>query len=274
MRGSLQNLVNPPETRVPSKNSGCAVATALYHWFMTPSHPLPSVHEGAALATGCVLAFLSAAVNACFLVRLGTSVSHLTGDVSRVALDLVRAQAGIQTGVAHLLAATFGFVGGASFAGFWIHHPELGVLRPYGRSVMAIGGCLWISHYLLPSHPIYAVAIASFACGLQNALATHYKGIILRTTHLTGLLTDLGTQIGIRLRGYRLQTRKIVVPLMLAVSFFAGAGAGATLVISGHSAPLLLLASIYLAGGFAWSMWTLFSRQNPLSTKHNHASEG
>lgn len=240
---------------------------------MTPSRPTPSefqVREGAALATGCVLAFLSAAVNACFLVRLGTSVSHLTGDVSRVALDLVRTQAGIQIGVTHLLAATLGFVTGASFAGFWIHHPELGVLRPYGRSIMGIGGCLGISHHLLSSHPIYAVAIASFACGLQNAMATHYKGTILRTTHLTGLLTDLGTQIGIRLRGYRLQSRKILVPLALALSFFIGAGAGAALVMSGHRAPLLLLAGMYFAGGLAWSLWTLSHRHNPLSHEHSH----
>jgi|GEM_PF-5134493 len=40
------------------------------------------------------------------------------------------------------------------------------------------------------------------ACGFQNALATHY-GLVLRTTHVTGLLTDLGTNLGMRLRGHR-----------------------------------------------------------------------
>ena len=45
---------------------------------------------------GCLLAFLSAAVNAGFLIRLGTSVSHLTGDVSKVAVDGMRGGGGMR----------------------------------------------------------------------------------------------------------------------------------------------------------------------------------
>jgi len=36
------------------------------------------------------------------------------------------------------------------------------------------------------------LSILAFSCGAQNALFTHYSGSILRTTHLTGLTTDLG----------------------------------------------------------------------------------
>jgi len=36
------------------------------------------------------------------------------------------------------------------------------------------------------------LAILSFTCGAQNALFTHYSGSVIRTTHLTGLTTDLG----------------------------------------------------------------------------------
>jgi len=36
------------------------------------------------------------------------------------------------------------------------------------------------------------LSILTFSCGAQNALFTHYSNSIIRTTHLTGLTTDLG----------------------------------------------------------------------------------
>lgn len=36
------------------------------------------------------------------------------------------------------------------------------------------------------------LALLAFSCGGQNALFTHYSNSIIRTTHLTGITTDLG----------------------------------------------------------------------------------
>ena len=194
------------------------------------------------LAAGCSLAFLSAAVNAVFLVRVGASVSHLTGDVSRAAVEFAGGQAGHQRSASYLLFATLSFVTGATTAGFFIHHPDLQIVRPYGRAIAGIGLCLIIAHFLIPKHPIQALVLSAFACGFQNALTTHYKGIILRTTHLTGLLTDMGSNLGLRLRGHPIQRRNIVVPLLLSISFFGGAAAGSILVIRRSELPARLFA--------------------------------
>ena len=223
--------------------------------FKTSSSATRPVDPVWVLAAGCALAFLSAAVNAVFLVRVGASVSHLTGDVSRAAVEVAGAQSGHQRSASYLLYATLSFVTGATTAGFFIHHPDLQIVRPYGRAIAGIGLCLLFAHFLIPQHPIQALALSAFACGFQNALTTHYKGIILRTTHLTGLLTDLGSNLGLRLRGHLVQRRKILVPLALSVSFFAGAAVGSVLVIRGHSNPLLLLASVYILGGTGLSIW-------------------
>lgn len=96
------------------------------------------------LVGGCVLAMLAAAVNADLLIRLGISVSHLTGDLSRINTEAIRsgrhgsAEAG-------LLALTIaGFVTGATASGYFIHHPSLDTSRPYGRSIVMIGLLLLI----------------------------------------------------------------------------------------------------------------------------------
>lgn len=36
------------------------------------------------------------------------------------------------------------------------------------------------------------LSVLSFSCGVQNAIFTHYSKSIIRTTHLTGITTDLG----------------------------------------------------------------------------------
>lgn len=203
--------------------------------------------------SGCILAFLSAAVNAGFLIRLGTSVSHLTGDVSKVAVDGLRQNREMTLEVLRLVIAAVCFVSGALVAGFFIHHPGLDFERPYGRSVCAIGVCLLGAHFSIGSMPSVAVGLAGFAFGFQNALATRYRGMILRTTHLTGLLTDFGVNLGMRLKGHDIPLWKLIVPGALILSFFTGAMAGALMVLRWDLPFALLISIAYLLGGLGWT---------------------
>ena len=57
--------------------------------------------------------------------------------------------------------------------------------------------------------------LASAACGLQNALVTNYSGATIRTTHVTGIFTDLGLMIGARLRGRPFDRRKALLFLLI-----------------------------------------------------------
>ena len=204
---------------------------------------------------GCCLAFLGAAVNACYLIQLGTSVSHLSGDVSKVAMEAVQGQRFNPAAALNLTTAALGFVLGAATAGYFIHHPTLEFSRPYGRAVIMIGVCLAAAHFSLGPLPPLSIGLAGFACGFQNALATHYRGMVLRTTHVTGLLTDLGTNLGMKLKGHQIARWKLWVPSLLVLCFFAGAVFGSILVIVPNRPALLILAGIYMAGGIGWSFY-------------------
>ena len=206
------------------------------------------------LLGGCCLAFLAAALNTSFMVLLGTSVSHLTGDLSRFAIDLTVGGQDAHATVIFLVAALTGFVLGATISGVFIHHPRLEFSRPYGRSVSSIGLLLVAAWLVLPRSEVLAVLLAAMACGFQNALATHFRGVILRTTHVTGLLTDLGVHIGMRLRGHEIDPFKIAVPFCLVVAFFAGAACGAYASVRLDDRVFLALGCTYLAGGVGWTM--------------------
>lgn len=221
-------------------------------------------HPQWVIAGGCFLAFLGAAVNACYLIQIGTSVSHLTGDVSKVAMGAVEGHSHLSAAALNLLTATIGFVLGAASAGYFIHHPGIELQRPYGRSVIAIGLCLVAAHFFMVSQlPLVSIGFASFACGFQNALATHYRGMVLRTTHVTGLLTDLGTNLGMRLRGHRVARWKLLIPALLVISFFAGALFGTSLTALAHLPALLILAGFYITGGLGWSIYKHFFLSRP-----------
>lgn len=206
------------------------------------------------LSGGCVLAFLAAAVNADFMLGLGVSVSHLTGDLSRITAEAVRAGDVWSEEAALLGLSVAGFVGGAATSGYFIHHPNLQLARPYGRSIVFIGLLLMVTHPLQWQSLRWTCFVAAWACGMQNALATRYRGLILRTTHITGLLTDLGQLIGMRLRGHPVESWKISTPLLLSLSFASGAAVGAILKLKTGVPVPLACGSIYVVGGLVWSV--------------------
>lgn len=201
---------------------------------------------------GCCLACLGGAVNAGFLIKFGTSVGHLTGDISRVAIDGVRQHEELSLAVLYLCAATFGFLVGATFAGYYICHPTLELSRPYGRTVIIIGIILFFAHLVFLSAGTLSIFLTSLACGLQNAMASHFRGLILRTTHMTGLITDLGSNLGMKMKKHDVPLWKIAIPFSLLLSYFIGSLFGAALVLLWKLPFLLILSGLYLAGGMVY----------------------
>lgn len=63
-----------------------------------------------------------------------------------------------------------------------------------GTALIIESGLLFAAAFV-PHDPVTPF-LAAMACGLQNALSTMHLGAILRTTHVTGTLTDIGTNLG------------------------------------------------------------------------------
>lgn len=87
-----------------------------------------------------------------------------------------------------------------------------------------------VSPELLPTHVSLPLIISSallFAMGLQNALVTRVSQSVVRTTHLTGLFTDMGIELSqLILRGSsakKIQLNKsIFLKFMIIICFFTG----------------------------------------------------
>ena len=85
-----------------------------------------------------------------------------------------------------------------------------------------------------------------FAMGLQNALVTRVSQSVVRTTHLTGLFTDLGIELSqlffYRERSERAKLNKNIFLKMMIVSFFFLGG-----IIGGFSYQLLQIKTLFFA---------------------------
>ncbi|MDQ8191506.1 YoaK family protein [Roseibacillus persicicus] len=204
---------------------------------------------------GCVLAFGASFLNTGFILTTGTSVSHLTGDIARIGSGLAALGSEGVKEVLNVVVATIGFVTGATTSGFLLHHPTLEMKMPYGRILSALGVCLVLSHFAYLRSPLLAIAIASAVCGIQNALASRYRGVVLRTTHLTGLFTDFGIHLGMKLRGHKIERWKILIPVWLTLSFLLGAILSGILLHWGSRHWILAAGVGYCLSGVFWSIY-------------------
>jgi uncharacterized membrane protein YoaK (UPF0700 family) len=128
----------------------------------------------------------------------------------------------------HLLLVLLSFVAGAAFSGLFIGSSALQPGRRYGAALLVEAGLLLLAMLALQASSLSGHYLASAACGLQNAMVTTYSGAIIRTTHVSGIFTDLGVMLGARLRGVPLDRRKAVLFLLLIGGFILGGHAGGT----------------------------------------------
>lgn len=174
---------------------------------------------------GFFLTVIAGSVNAIGLLGFRhEAVSHLTGVSTLLGLELAQSDF---PQVMHLLLIMLGFVLGAAYSSFIIGGASLQLGRRYGVALSSEAILLLFSLVLLNAGSNIGHIFASAACGLQNAMTTTYSGAVVRTTHVTGLFTDLGITLGLKLRGHPADYRKILLYLILISGFIFGGMVGA-----------------------------------------------
>ncbi|WP_410207576.1 YoaK family protein [Fusobacterium sp.] len=144
-----------------------------------------------------MLCFFGGFINTVSVVKYSYTISHFTGNTSKVAINIA---SGNIMEVLKLIFIMVSFMIGATISGYMVEGREFNLKRRYGYSFVALGlGLLilysiarnsWIFFYYLP-----------FMMGVQNGLFISYKGVVVRTSHVSGSVTDAGVYLGHCLRG-------------------------------------------------------------------------
>jgi uncharacterized membrane protein YoaK (UPF0700 family) len=200
-----------------------------------------------------MLTFSAGIVNAVgFLGFKHHGITHLTGTTTLTGIAL---GSGDTRAAIHLATLIFAFLVGATFSGAFIQDSTLQLGRRYGIALIIETGLLLAAVQLLKKEYTAGEYFASAACGLQNAMVSTYSGAILRTTHVSGVFTDLGIFLGHLIRGAEVDWRRFRLWAALIGSFMGGGVAAAVAFPSIGYNALYVPAIICITIGMSYAVY-------------------
>jgi len=180
------------------------------------------------LMLATLFAFVAGMVNVTGLILLHVFTTNITGHIGTLALSF---DTGDFRDVAGILLWILCFFSGAFFASLltgylYRHSPRLSYAIPVSIEIIV----LLITDLLFPHIAVVAgvpdirVLLLFFAMGLQNGIVSVVSGNVVRTTHLTGMITDLGIGLGELAVGKNTVTvrKKILLSGAIILSFLCG----------------------------------------------------
>lgn len=236
------------------------------------------------------LAFQAGAINAGGFMACHRFVSHTTGFATNFGTELGLGE--WQTGLSMLSVPLF-FMLGAMLSAYYVDRRIQAGFRPLYPIVMGLlalilcavvcGGVTDVfspfGEDLILSKDYPLLAALAFACGLQNATITSSFGAVIRTTHLTGLTTDLGIglmrvlthshHLNSRQNEIRANTMRIGIFMAFAMGAAVSAALYSHFAYWGFALPALIAIEL-----FGWSLFRFFHSKNYIKLEHLQAGEG
>ncbi len=154
--------------------------------------------EAANRHLACFLAFIAGATNAGGFLAVHQYTSHMSGIVSAMADNLATGKLNlVSTGV----CAVFAFVSGALITTLLVRWARSHELDCEYALPLTVEAALLITfgltgHVFIGERLRGTIMLLCFTMGLQNAIITKISNAVIRTTHLTGMLTDIGIAVG------------------------------------------------------------------------------
>ena len=151
---------------------------------------------------GLLLAFTAGGINAGGFLVVGMYTSHMTGIISTVGDNLVLGNMALVLGALGTLWAFLSGAGSTAILVNWArsHRLQSGFALPLllEAVLMLLFGLMgaitlsWNTPFAVP----LTVLVLAYLMGLQNAVITKMSSAEIRTTHMTGISTDLGIEMG------------------------------------------------------------------------------
>lgn len=183
-----------------------------------------------------LLSFAAGVVDVSGYLRLHQFTSHMTGITASLA---ARFDAASHLAVYQSLVVLFSFIWGAAVCALLVNFSRRRNLESQFALPLLLEA-ISLAVVPLTVHEVWmmpkaTLGILAFAMGLQNAIITKISDAEIRTTHVTGMVTDIGIELGRALywnRGrsdepVRLHRERFTTLVLLVFSFFTGGASAA-----------------------------------------------
>lgn len=197
---------------------------------------------------GTVLAFVAGAINAGGFIAVGSYTSHMTGIVSSIADSLALDHLAL---AGYALLYVLAFILGAATSSIVINWARAKNMQSEFALALLLESVLLLcfgaaAGAMAGSVPLI-ITLLCFIMGLQNAIITKISHAVIRTTHVTGLVTDIGIECGRAFykkmspdAAITLHPSQLRLHMTLLLAFLVGGIAGAFLFkMIGFSATLI-----------------------------------
>eukprot|EP00762_Andalucia_godoyi_P002559 ANDGO_03301.mRNA.1 hypothetical protein H696_01075 len=222
---------------------------------------LPDRYFHLIVAVTSTFATIAGYMNGAAIILVSHGVSHVTGITSTLA-----DQAVVQSsdGVLRNVLLLFSFMFGSFLAGVIVPSQSFAVGHKYNLAIGIEAGMVAGAAFLLnPSYDLWTRRsgeyLLSGACGLQNALITTYSKAIIRTTHMTGIVSDIGAIFGQIARKEYGNVWKLRIFIPIYFSFLIGSAFGGAAAVSFPMYCLYIPALIL--GGMSFAYMTYRTHQ-------------
>lgn len=168
---------------------------------------------------GILMAATAGFINSAMLIEFAIPVSQMTGVASRISDAAVHWE---PYDLLANMAILFGFFLGALISGLMIGKAQYKTSANYGHALFLNSGLLGAATLSSLYQSEATLFFSAVACGLQNALVTSYRGQQLRTSHMTGTVTDLGVHLAHKLKTREPWPWKANLLIALLVGFLIG----------------------------------------------------
>ncbi|GAB4109591.1 MAG: YoaK family protein [Thermoflexibacter sp.] len=189
------------------------------------------------LGLAALLAMVAGSVNVASFFAFEVLTTNVTGHVASLASEIVAKR--WQMAMVKMLWMVMFFLG-AFFSGLMIEivgrrYPRLSHTVPL---TVELGLLIFVTyhgtHYYDYSQELIQLLAGSllFAMGIQNAMVTMVSGSVVRTTHLTGLFTDIGIEGAKLMVGFKdpkekqKMRDKFTLHIIIVTSFLLGGTIG------------------------------------------------
>jgi len=144
---------------------------------------------------GYSLAFIAGAINAGGFMAVSQYTSHMTGIISLAADNIVIGNWLLATS---MLSYILCFIFGAATTTILVIWGRNRHLNSCYALPIAIESALLLVFGVFNNklEPFYIISLLCFLMGLQNAVITKISNTTIRTTHITGMSTDIGIELG------------------------------------------------------------------------------
>lgn len=185
------------------------------------------------LRLAALLSLVAGIVNVAGLLAVHRLTTNVTGHFAFFAEEL--SQENFRQGMVFLFFL-LAFLAGAFSSNFLVEimirrYPRYMHALPIGLEMLLLGTVALLQDETFLRHPDVIASTLLFAMGLQNALVTYLSDNVVRTTHLTGLFTDLGIELS-QMFFYKKDSakRKLKASIRLRIiiigGFFVGGATG------------------------------------------------